>query len=764
MNVLPPLPTRRTPMPQAEGAFDIDLVSLIAMLRRRWRWWGAAMVLCIGAGIFYIATTKPVYTASASLLIDTRRPTLFQQGAASTPDPITDVALVESQLETLKSRRIADAVVRKLQLNLDEEYGAGKPSSFGLLRRSIVSMLGLGGSETEGESGSETDPAVRDAIDGVMKSTSVRRAGSSYVMEIEARSSSPEKAARIANEVVNAYIADQLAFRSEILQREVTWLESRIDSLRDRADVADRRVQEFKVDNNIVDANGRLLVDQQLADVSTQLAAARADTAQTKARLDRVQQIAQSRQVDEGVSEALRNEVITKLRQQLNEVSRREAEWTSRYGPTHPAAVNLRTEMASLQRSIQEEVTRIAETYRSEYEIARAREASLERSLADQFKNTSLVRQAQVRLRGYESTAETYRALYDSFLQKYLQTLNQQTSPVTEARIITTATPPSGKSWPKSTIILLGASSAGMLLGFSLAMGREMLDRRIRTTGQVEQITNVRCVGSLPITATRGRTGRRLLPPPDKAVPGDGLVFELPADGAASFAVRHPYSQFAEVIRALKVAVDLGHSGGPKVIGVVSTFPNEGKSTVAANFAGLLAHAGAQVLLIDGDLRNSDLTRTLVPNAEHGLLDVAHGERSLPDVLWVDKVTGLHFLPGSPTRRSPHTSESLAGEGMERVMTAAQSVFDYVIMDLSPFGLIVDAQVVSRFVSDFILVTEWGKTSASAVSKALANAPEIQDKLAAAVLNKVNVAQFGSYDVDASQYHSSRYWSKYVDA
>jgi len=764
LNVLPSVPARRAPVHNTDTGFDLDLGALVIVLRRRLRWWLSAILICLGAAFYYIATTDPIYSASASLMIDTRRPTLFQQGSASMPDPITDVALVESQLETLRSRRIAEVVVRNLRLDQDEEFGAGTPGLLTLVRQWLMEALGSPPSVQAAPPGES--PAVRDAIENLMTVIGVRRAGSSYVMEIEARSTDPEKAARIANEVVNAYIADQLAFRSEVLQREASWLEGRIDALRERADAADRQVQDFKVENNIIDANGRLLVDQQLSDVSTQLATARADTAQMKARLDRVQQILENRQFDDGVTEALKNEVITKLRQQLNEVSRRQAEWSTRYGENHPASVNLRNEMASLQRAIQDEVLRIAETYRSEYEIARTREASLERNLAEQFKSTSLVRQAQVKLRGFESSAETYRALYDNFLQKYLQTLNQQTSPITEARVITAATPPSRKSWPKTTILLVGAASAGSLLGFGLALAREMLDRRVRTTGQVEQITGVRCVGALPIIASSGRPRNRAPSKPKIELrPGAAKRgFKLPESSAAAYAVHHPYSPFAEVIRALKVAIDMGDPSGSKVIGIVSTFPNEGKSTVAVNFASLVAQAGARVLLIDADLRNSNLTLILTPKANQGLLEAIHGRQPLADLLQIEVTTGMHFLPGCVTRRSPHTSESLAGPGMERLIATARQHYDYIVLDLSPFGLIVDAQAASQYVSEFALVTEWGETSVSAVAKALGNAPSIQEKLIAAVLNKVNLAEYKSYDVDASHYHSSRYWSKYVDA
>jgi succinoglycan biosynthesis transport protein ExoP len=149
---------------------------------------------------------------------------------------------------------------------------------------------------------------------------------------------------------------------------------------------------------------------------------------------------------DASVADALKSEVIIKLRGQYLEIAQREAMWSRMYGENHLAAVNLRTQMEELRRSIKDEMRKIAESYKSDYEIALTRQSSLESSLAGVVNQSQTTGQAQIKVHELESNAETSRALYDSFLQRYMEAVQQQSVPISEARLISPAIPPPGKS------------------------------------------------------------------------------------------------------------------------------------------------------------------------------------------------------------------------------------------------------------------------------------------------------------------------------
>ena len=171
------------------------------------------------------------------------------------------------------------------------------------------------------------------------------------------------------------------------------------------------------------------------------------------------------------VADTLKSEVISKLRSQYLELARREADWTPRYGANHLAVVNVRNQMRELQNSIRNELERIAETYQSDFEIAKQHEDSVQKQLDQAVSQSHVTNEAQVALRELESNAQTYRALYDNFLQRYMESVQQQSFPITEARVITAATPPLSKSKPKGV--------SGPIIGHDSRPGVRLSRRRM---------------------------------------------------------------------------------------------------------------------------------------------------------------------------------------------------------------------------------------------------------------------------------------------
>jgi succinoglycan biosynthesis transport protein ExoP len=246
-------------------------------------------------------------------------------------------------------------------------------------------------------------------------------------------------------------------------------------------------VVDYKTKNNIVDTGGRLMSDQQVAELNSSLVLARAQTAEAKAKLNRINEIMHAGLdvPDATVADSLKSEVITKLRTQYLEFSRKEAEFSKKYGSGHLAAVNLRNQMGEIRKVTMDELGRIAQTYQSDNEIAKAREESITKSLAEMVSVSQTTNQAQIVLRDLESSAQTYRALHDSFLQRYMESVQQQSFPITEARLITTASPPTGASGPRTMFVLVAGAAGGMVLGFGLGMLREMSDRVFHRAGAV---------------------------------------------------------------------------------------------------------------------------------------------------------------------------------------------------------------------------------------------------------------------------------------
>src|SRR5262249_4948418 len=160
---------------------------------------------------------------------------------------------------------------------------------------------------------------------------------------------------------------------------------------------------------------------------------------------------------------------ITKLRQQYLDLLNREADFSARYGRDHAAVVSIRNQIRDIKRSIFNELRRLAESFKSDYLIAKQRQDALEKGLAKSFAQSQETNKAQATLRELESSAQNIRTLYESFLQRYMQSLQQQTYVSTDARVVARAAPPEEKSAPKTGTILalsiVGGLGAGIGLG-----------------------------------------------------------------------------------------------------------------------------------------------------------------------------------------------------------------------------------------------------------------------------------------------------------
>ena len=207
------------------------------------------------------------------------------------------------------------------------------------------------------------------------------------------------------------------------------------------------------------------------------------------------------------VTDTLKNEVVSKLRSQYLDMAARESDWSLRYGPNHLAVINLRNQMREIRNSIFEELKRLGETYKSDYAIAKQNEEGVQRELTLAVSKSQETDTAQVTLRDLQSTAQTYKTLYDNFLQRYMEAVQQQSFPITEARLISPASRPLGQSHPRSRLVLGVAALAGLALGFGLGLLRDLSDRVFRTSEQVNDLLDADCIALLPLLSP-GKTSR----------------------------------------------------------------------------------------------------------------------------------------------------------------------------------------------------------------------------------------------------------------
>ncbi|MEO9335922.1 polysaccharide biosynthesis tyrosine autokinase [Mesorhizobium sp. SB112] len=761
-----PLNSRVTTTPPEDEDRFIDLERLMVIARRQIR----VVILCaivgLALGVVYLLFTPSVYTASTRVLLDENL-ARFAEDREATPVRAQADSMILSEVEIMKSARLARVVVMAENLQNNEAFLNPPQGPVAWLKGQVKAVTSIFSSSPPQSESSAEQARIGKAAAMLQGSLSAERVGRSFVVELSLQASDPALAGSITRAYAKAYLSDQLDANFDATQRATVWLQERLDELRQNSQTAASDVARFKAENGLTSARGELLSEQQLSDLNSQLILAQAETANTLARFNQYQSI-----IDSGAENAVQNAtippdqansaVLNELKTRYLSVTKREQDVTSRFGEEHPQAVSLRREQEDLTRQIYGELRRVTESYRNEYEVAKSRETSLRTSLGQMTGDSSDANQALVKLRELEQKSAALATLYQAFLARYEEASQQQSFPIAKARVISEASNPVGASSPRKSMILALSLVLGMMVGGAAAAFQEFQERFFRTGEDVRNSLDLDFLGYLPLV------GRRKSGSDGGPVPATGVA-ENSSEAVTSrilrIAVSAPASSFAETLRNAKLAADVVLQGQPcKVIGFVSVLPHEGKTTAAANFASLLAANGARTLLIDGDLRNPGLSRSLSLKPDQGLVEAVVGEQSWRNVLKIDRSTRLAIIPAFSRGRLTHTAELISGAGMRALLDDARNSFDYIVVDLPPMGPVVDAKAFAPLADGFVLVAEWGSTPRALVRSTLESEPGIEAKTLGVMLNKTDMKKLASYSAPGgSEQYIERYASYYTD-
>ncbi|MBB4955119.1 succinoglycan biosynthesis transport protein ExoP [Agrobacterium vitis] len=763
--------------PDADSFIDLD--RLLTIAARRMRVVALSVVLFMMLGVLYLIFATPYYTASTQVLLDDNLSRYTEKDNAPQDDRTQEDMQIASSVEVLKSNNMALRVVDEAQL-ADISLITDPPKSLvSVIKDSIKSVKNvfIPGPQLTPEQIRQNRRGKAAAM--VQQSINVERVMRSAVLSISYRSPDPRLAAKVTQAYANAFLTDQLNANFDASERATLWLQGRLDDLAKRAQQASLDVEKFKADNGLTQTGGELMTEQQLTDLTKQLIVAQADAASAAARLNQFKSI-----IAQGPENAVKNAIISgqtnanqglqDLRARYLAIEKREQDVVANFGANHPQALALKTEKDNIGNQIFQELKQLTASYANEYDVTQSREKSLRDGIQKLTGTNSEANIALVHLRELEQKASALKTMYEAFLGRYEVASQSQSLPVTKARIISEAGVPSAPSSPKKTMTIALSAVLGLIAGAGLAFIQEMQERYFRLESDIRTTLGQKSLGYLPRMGPRAkkqmnhklRRWRQKIP--DGATIAPAASETLGLDRMMRMVLDSPRSAFTETLRNTKLAIDIILQGrSSRVIGVVSALPGEGKSTVAANLAVLLATSGKRTLLIDADLRNPSLSHLLKPPAKTGLVQAVMGDVSWHDCIKVDQETKLAILPivpGAGSRSFVHTNELIASPGMSTLLESVRQSFDYIIVDLAPIGPVVDAKAFAPLADGFLCVVEWGKTPTKLVSDLLDAEPHITNKIIGVLLNKTDMQALSRYsDFGGSEKFRNQYNKYYVD-
>ena len=688
----------------------------------------AAIVFVLVLAAFALKT--PTYAAMGSVLVDPKQQNLAsanQQLAGLPPD----TSAVDTQVEVLRSPALAEAVVRRLELYNDPEFNpAMKPGWFGL--KSAQAPVATPDAEL-----------LARTTDALMSHMWARRAGLTYVIQVGATSTSPEKASVLANSIVDTYLQRQLDGKLASITRANKELGLSLEKMRQDAEAAEARVQQYKNAHGLFSAEGATMAEQEVSTLNQQIAIAKAEAAEKRARLFAAQGQLRNGNNGADVGAALGSETIKELRKREAELSVKLAQLQTDFTPEYPEVKRTTAELRDIRSQIQSEINRILSSLRAEAQAAAGRESSLIGSRGVAQGGLAANGQAQVGLLGLQQRAEAAKQIYEAYLNRAKQVAAEGSLQQADATVNSKAQIPTTPASPNMRLGAAIAMLAALVAAAAAMLMAEFWDKHLRSRVDVERELGVPFAGVLPDFRSVKPKGLR------------GLGAE-----PAEYLVSHPFSGFAEAFRNLRAFLMVSARGDDaKLIAITSAVPREGKSLTSFCLARTLALSGSRVVLVDCDLRQRGATK-LTGRPDVGLVEVVQDKVPLSEALIHDPKSNCFILPAAG-KSVPY--DLFSNPETDEVLRKLCDDFDYVILDAPPILGVADARILAAKADRVVYLVQWNKTPLRAAQSAIDILQECGANVAGALLTKVNVKGQARYGYgDSSDYYG--YFKNYYIA
>lgn len=421
---------------------------------------GALALAVIGgvAGGAYALLSKPRFTVGTDILIDPANLQVVANDLYSQPGQADGQVLnAGSKLRVLTSRNVLSHVVDDLNLTADLEFFDPTPSLM---------------SEIVGSANTTKPDAKLAALENLEKRVSTVADEKSFVATLSVSAETTDKAIRISQAIVKSFQDELAKGDAEGANRAAAALDDRLAQLKRDVQVAEEKVETYKRNHRLSSTNGELVSTQTMTQLNSQIVAAQSRLIAAQAGYDAVVAAGANASSADPVAAAalvaLRNKAGN-LQQQLDAQS-------MTFGPRHPTIVRLRAELGAANSQIRAELDRTLDTAKSTLDKAKASLAALTAKMDDLKGRVFNDNETQVPLRELERDAASKTTIYESFLSRAHQITEREQIDTTNVRVISTAVPPAGRSWPPRTILVIAIGAfLGFGLGLMLAFSRGML-------------------------------------------------------------------------------------------------------------------------------------------------------------------------------------------------------------------------------------------------------------------------------------------------
>ncbi len=723
MKSLHPLDNNLTEFSKEEFSFNFERYWQ-TILDNKWRI-ALFTFMVLLASYFIVSSLTPQYKATATILIEKKESQVVPVDELYGLNSESDEYLA-TEFEVLKSRPLAEKVVRKLDLASEvtlvgEEVGS--TPSMGGIKDKLLGMIGFGKSEEEITRVAEVEREIarRELLKDYTERLSIFPLRKTQLVEVSFEAPTPMLARDIANAHAEAYIESDLEARLERTKTAASWLAGQVQGLRADLNQAKVELAAYLQAENIIDINDDVteIVSQELQELQGQLVGASSRLAEAQITRDQVRNSGSNR---ESLPVVQQDQLAQKLKLDVVLARQKRAELGKTFGPQHPKMLAADSDLNSASSALRAQINKIIETVELKHNAALAEVSSLEQRIDDSRARFYDRNQQSDRYFELKSEVESAQRLFDLFFERTKETTETIDLQSAHARILSQAEDPLLPSKPKKAMLFLLAGLGSLLLAVLYYILRELFNTGIRDGEDVHQRIGLPLLGSLPIIK------KNFIRP---VVLNSMEEAERSKDGAI----------FKEAVNTVRTGMMLDRVDQPhKIVMVTSTIAGEGKSTIAGHLAYSYSNVG-RTLLIDCDLRTRGVSNMFGMNkSDMGLRELLSAEALLEQcVIGVDNnldVLCANFTPLNPLKL-------ISSPRFQSHIQEAAKKYSYVILDAPPVLPVSDPLVLSGYADAVIYAIRARSTPYQHISRCLQSLQRVDAPMVGVVLNQLEMG--GTY-------------------
>ena len=720
----------------------VDLWEYLRIIRRRWLLITLTVVVVLGLTAFVTLRMTKIYRATVTLQIETQAPQVLGKSVEDVVEMGTgsfwsNVEYYETQYRIIESRDVSARVAKEYKLNEDPVFmGVPKEERAGFKKASID-----------------------EAAEVLQEMITVEPVKDSRLTMVHVDHQDPQRAMFLANALAKSYEKKNLDTMLQSTIDAVDWLSNQLDDAQGKLSGSEEKLRSYKKENDILSISledRQNLIAAQMTEIARRLTEARANRIAIQSRKNA---IAKASKTDDPMAipvESLNaNQLIQNLKQSYAELSQEYGELSAKYGDNFPKIVEIKAKMSRIKVDITREVHNIIKAVDAELGAARSTEAGLAEALVD-FKEQAQTLAGKEGL--YNSLARDLNnneKIYEFLLGRIKEADLSRLLKVNNVDILDSALLPEFPIKPRVHLNLALAFVFGLILGIGLAILLELADRTVKTQDDLEAL-GISFLGIVPAMDSSTsynaghygyadgsggkRSSKKTSVDPGSLETDKGIDHDI-------FVHNNPKSQVAESLRSIRTnLLFMSADRNVKKLLVTSPSPQEGKTTVAANLAIVMAQSGSKVLLADTDMRRPRVHKAFgIKRPKKGLSTMILGESTAAESICSTIVPNLDVLVCGPT--PPNPSELIHTDTFKRVTNEITEMYDHVIFDSPPVGVVTDAAILSKMVDGTILIVKSLQTTRDAAKHALNVLSDIDSVVLGAVLNDLDLSnkKYGQY-------------------